>query len=277
MIYEIGSRGLKPCGVNENEARNSLPIGTVLQLNGYNNTKYVIVKNLGISERFAFYGATYLSVSLDDLTQNQKQAYTLKHISQKQDDRIQTYITDEIKTPDEVLALWESSEAKRKNSEARQKLAGENRQRLIEQGKELFAKHIPAEAKALIIAEHDQDESDSQTDYFSHRTIETVILGYSLSNRDNFKEMRKLCGKIPETKHLETPPTINDNGKPMTEENKSYWSPKDEHREKYSMGAGYYLKAGFRDSNGWSVKKIQKWQNNWQEDLFVSIAKRCVL
>lgn len=28
-----------------------------------------------------------------------------------------------------------------------------------------------------------------------------------------------------------------------------------EHREKYSMGDGYYLKAGFGDSTGWAVKK----------------------
>jgi hypothetical protein len=39
-----------------------------------------------------------------------------------------------------------------------------------------------------------------------------------------------------------------------------YWKieeSKIEHREKYSFGAGYYLKDGHRDSSGWSINKIE--------------------
>lgn len=103
---------------------------------------------------------------------------------------------------EEVLDLWEKSEAKRKNTEAGQQTAQEQRIKLTEQGKLLFAKHIPAEAKALIIAEHNQDESDVQSDYHGHQTIETVVLGYSLTERINFGEMRKMALRIPETRHL---------------------------------------------------------------------------
>src|SRR3546814_13409717 len=49
--------------------------------------------------------------------------------------------------------------------------------------------------------------------------------------------MRKAAALHPETAHL----TDADE--------------KAEHREKYSMGAGYYLKNGWRDSSGWCVKK----------------------
>ena len=35
-----------------------------------------------------------------------------------------------------------------------------------------------------------------------------------------------------------------------------------EHREKYSMGAGFYLKDGYRHSNGWQVSKARTWGNN---------------
>ena len=274
-IYSLAD-GMKRIDVAENHAKNSLKIGTVLHLNGYDCPNYVIVKNHGISENFPENGAKYLTVKLEDFTQSQSDAVVLKYLSEKKDGRIRMYITDEVKSSDEVLSIWEKSEAKRVEREKTQKEAEEERQRLIIKGKELFAKYIPANAKALIIACCDIDDSDLMTDYFSHKTTETVILGYSKHTRDIFSEMRKHADKIEETKHFANVPDIDSNGDKKTEQNKSWWHPKDEHRDKYSMGAGYYLKNSWINSTGWRIQKQSKWRDGWEEGLYISIAKRCI-
>lgn len=98
-------------------------------------------------------------------------------------------------------------------------------------------RRVPAWAKAVIIAELDQDESDSMSDYFHARAVRRVILGFSKHTRDLFPEMRQAARLFHETAHLADA------------------SDKAEHREKYSMGAGFYLKASGRYSNGWKVSK----------------------
>lgn len=102
-------------------------------------------------------------------------------------------------------------------------------------GRERFAALLPPTAKAVIVAELRQDESDHMTDYFAYRTVRTVILGFSSHTRDLFSEMRKHAANFPETAYLSEP-------------NEEY-----EHREKYSMGAGYYL--GRSKYYGWIIKK----------------------
>jgi hypothetical protein len=255
MIYEITSSRMKRVDVPENHQKNNLPIGTVLHLNGYNDPDFVIVKNLGINEKFSW-GTRYLVISLMDLGQSYKDAYLLKYISEKRDDRIQTYITDKILSPDEVLELWEKSEAKRKRMEEAQAKAKAGADKLEARGKELFGKYIPENAKALIVACYDVNDSDIQTDYFAHTVKEKVILGYSFHTRDLFSEMRKYAGKIPETRHL-----VN--------------APKEaEHREKWSMGDGYYLKDGHRHSTGWRVEK--ETYNIRSRENYICLAKRCI-
>ena len=273
MLFRSTAQGMKRIDIS---GKNSLPIGQVLHLNGYNEPDYIIVKNLGINPKFGYNGATYLVINLDDLLQHRKDASDLKFINEKQDNRIQTYITDEVKSSDFVLDLWEKPEAKRLKMQASQNQLKAENDALEAKGKKLFAKHIPENAKALIIACYDVDDSDSQTDYFAHTTGGTVILGYSTHTRDIFSEMRKHAGKIPETKHLATPPDVNGNGQPKTEENKEYWSPSDEHREKYSMGSGYYLKDRYNHSSGWRVKKICKWRGDWGREIYIAMAKRCI-
>lgn len=98
-------------------------------------------------------------------------------------------------------------------------------------------RYAPAWAKAAIIAELAEDCSDSMTDYFGHKTLRTVVIGWSKHERDLFPEMRKAAATFPETADLADAPESA------------------EHREKYSMGAGFYLKRGWRDSSGWGVKK----------------------
>lgn len=100
-----------------------------------------------------------------------------------------------------------------------------------------FDKRRPSWAKAVLVATEVIDDSDTMTDYFGHKTGETIILEWSKHTRDLFSEMRKAAAKHPKTAHLADAPA------------------EAEHREKYSMGGGYYLKNGGRHWNGWKVSK----------------------
>lgn len=101
------------------------------------------------------------------------------------------------------------------------------------------AKRVPSWAKAVIVAELMEDDSDPMTDYFNSKVTRTVILGFSKHTRDLFPELRKAAAEFAETADLATA------------------DESAEHREKYSMGAGYYLKAWSRHSDGWKVRKVQ--------------------
>lgn len=134
-------------------------------------------------------------------------------------------------------ALLADCEAKREAMRQSQREASERAALARQQSAEELARYAPAWAKAAIIAELVEDCSDSMTDYHGHRTLRTVVIGWSKHERDLFPEMRKAAATFPETAHLADAPSDA------------------EHREKYSMGAGYYLKTGWRDSSGWGVKK----------------------
>lgn len=98
---------------------------------------------------------------------------------------------------------------------------------------------IPTGAKAVLIAELEQDESDSMTDYFAVSTSRAIILAFSTHTKDNFQEMRNAARNHADTAYL-----ADADGTA-------------EHREKYSMGRGYYLKAGRSSySSGWAVRKL---------------------
>jgi hypothetical protein len=111
----------------------------------------------------------------------------------------------------------------------------ERTERLKAAGRERLQSLIPANAQAVIVAEQREDDSDPMTDYYSHHTVRTVILGFSRHTRDLFAEMRKYAPNFEGTAHL-------------AEENKDY-----EQREKYTGGDGYYL--GGSGRNGWIVRK----------------------
>lgn len=135
----------------------------------------------------------------------------------------------------EVAILLQEAQAKA-NTEADE----EEKERIrVEEvkaiGSKRFAEILPENALGVIVARLKQDESDSQSDYFASRTTRTVILGFSTHKRDIFSEMRKHASNFEETAYL-------------TEYNEDY-----EHREKYSMGAGYYL--GESKYSGWIIEK----------------------
>lgn len=139
-----------------------------------------------------------------------------------------------------------TEERNQKEAEART-AAAQEKARKIEAGCAIVPA-IPEGVKAVIIAELHKNESDPMTDYYSHTTEQVVYLAWSNHGRDLFPELRKAAGKFEGTKHLETAPTKPDGAG-------EYWKPKDEHREKYSMGSGYYLKDGHSNASGWAVSK----------------------
>lgn len=275
-LFEIGAGGMVEVSVSADDKRSDLQPGIILQLNGYSNPRYVIVKNQGIDPGWKHHGAKYLCVSLDDFTFKFEQAYTMKHIDDKKDDSIQLYITDETLDAVQVADAFRKAEENQKASTERNLKAETLRNENVQKGKELFAKYIPADAAALIVAELETDDCDSMTDYFNTTHSGLVVLGWSTHKRDIFSEMRKHAHKIPETEHLATPPNVNRNREEKTDVNKSWWHPSDEHREKYSMGAGYYLKGVGRYSTGWKIEKSRKYNDAWGEEIFLSLAKRCI-
>jgi predicted RNA methylase len=109
----------------------------------------------------------------------------------------------------------------------------------------------PDWAKSVIVATLEQDDSDSMTDYFNVKSRRYVVLAFSPHTRDIFSELRKAAALFPETAELATADSSA------------------EHREKYSMGAGYYLKKGGRYRSGWKVSKEDLGYAPWGLELEV--------
>jgi hypothetical protein len=94
----------------------------------------------------------------------------------------------------------------------------------------------PQWATAAILAEYEEDQSDSMTDYFATKTTRRVVIGWRSGPREDFRQLRKAAATFSETVHLgpDAPKTI-------------------EHRDNYAMGGGNYLKASGHYSTGWAV------------------------
>lgn len=137
----------------------------------------------------------------------------------------------------EVLMLQQEAEYKKK---AEQEEAEKEKNRVEEVraiGRKRLAEILPDDAMAVIVGRLKQNDSDSMTDYYASSVQRTVILGFSKHTRDLFSEMRKYAGNFEETAYL-------------SEYNEDY-----EHREKYSMGDGYYL--GESKYSGWIIEKVR--------------------
>jgi len=135
----------------------------------------------------------------------------------------------------EVVILLQQAQDKKKAEADEAEKERIRIEEVKEIGRKRFALIFPEDAQAVIVARLRQNESDSQTDYFAHSTQRTVIIGFSKHKRDIFSEMRKHASNFEETAYLAEP-------------NKDY-----EHREKYSMGDGYYL--GESKYSGWIIEK----------------------
>ena len=119
-------------------------------------------------------------------------------------------------------------------------------------GRVRFAEIFPEDALGVIVARLKQDDSDTMTDYYAHSVQRTVILGFSKHKRDLFSEMRKHAPNFEETAYL-------------AEFNEDY-----EHREKYSMGDGYYL--GESKYSGWIIEKAPVYDRKRTIEEFAYIA-----
>jgi len=54
-----------------------------------------------------------------------------------------------------------------------------------------------ANADRVIVATFRVDETDTQTDYFGHRTARSVVIGFGRGKRESFSQLRKAAAKFP--------------------------------------------------------------------------------
>jgi hypothetical protein len=190
-------------------AKQAVAKNQIVQMKGYGYDRYIVYD---ITEGHS--GLIYRLINLR--TREFGQCDLIRPLSEKFG--IGYYYDDE--KPEfmdavEVLALCNEAEYKaREEQEARQKQQ-ERDEQLKAIGRERLKTLIPENAKAVVVAELHEDESDSMTDYYGYRTQRTVILGFSGHTKDLFSEMRKHASNFEETAYL-------------AEENKDY-----EHREKF--------------------------------------------
>jgi len=217
-------------------AKQVVEVNQVIQMEGYSYDRYVvyeIVKN--------DWGIAYKLINL-----RTKEFYTADIIRPlKEKFGIGYYYDSEepqFMDAFEVAMLQQEAEQKKK---AEQDEAAQERIRVEEVkkiGRVRFADIFPEEALGVIVARLRQNDSDTMTDYYAHSTQRTVIIGFSKHKRDIFSEMRKHAANFKETAYL-------------AEFNEDY-----EHREKYSMGDGYYL--GESKYSGWIIEKVPVYDRN---------------
>lgn len=143
--------------------------------------------------------------------------------------------TDYREAPATCEALYQTATAAEQQRAEKRRVAEEKRRDEETRCEGMWKEFTPEWAKGYLIAEYHEDTSDVQTDYFSYRVTETVFLGFSKSDRNNFSEMRKAAATFPETSHLAGSEGV-------------------EHRENYSGGSGYYL-GGPSSYSGWTIRK----------------------
>ena len=210
-------------------AKQAVEKNQIIRMEGYGNDRYVVY-----DIRQTNWGLSYRLINLR--TNELGQCDLVRPLSEKfgigyyYDDANPQFMDD-----CEVIIRRNEAEQMAEEKRKERQAEKERDEQLNAIGKERLQTLLPADTKAVIIAELHEDESDSMTDYFGYKNVRTVILGFSNHTKDLFSEMRRYAAHFEETAHLAT-------------ENSEY-----EHREKYSMGAGYYL--GKSIYHGWIVKK----------------------
>lgn len=189
-------------------------IGQIIRMEGYEYDNYVVADITHDS-----YGYSYRLINLR--TYEYVTAETIRPLSQKfgigfyyDDTAPQFFGTDELRAVIHKAEKIADAEIRRKEQER------EERQRTKQRGMELLRRIVPADVRAVIIAELHEDDSDPMTDYYGYRNIRTVILGFSHKTRVDFAEMRRAAAHFPDTAYL-------------AEYNREY-----EHRENTVWGTG---------------------------------------
>jgi hypothetical protein len=207
----------------------AVEVNQVIQMEGYSYDRYVVHK-VTHSQR----GYKYHLINLRSF--DFYQTDIIKPLSQKfgtgyyYDEHNIEFIPDE-----EVAELFKKAQEQEADRIEEERQEEQRREAVRIIGREWLENNLPEDAQAIIVARLKRDKSDSQTDYYASRTTQTVFLGFSKHKRDIFSEMRKYASNFEETAYL-------------AKYNEDY-----EHREKYSMGAGYYL--GESKYHGWIIEK----------------------
>lgn len=201
-----------------------LPLGQVVS---YWNQSCPKFESVVVSEEFGHYGQ--LTIRLDGTGSSEVSRVNCDGPGGHK-------IEDRILTAEEIAAV----EAAYVKHEEESRIAREKAYAEADKQKEAanawWAENKPEWAKAILIAQHEKNESDLQSDYWGSSTTRTVLLAWSKHTRDLFPEMRKAAAKFEPTAYL-------------ADADKSH-----EHREKYSMGGGYYL--GADRYSGWKIRKV---------------------
>lgn len=224
----------------------TVAVNQVIQMEGYSYDRYVVYEI-----RKNDWGIAYKLINLR--TKNFQTADIIQPLNEKFG--IGYYYDSEnpqLMDSFEVAILLQQAQQQKKAEEAEAEQEKSRVEQVKEIGRKRFAEIFPEDAQAVIVARLRQNESDSQTDYFAHSTQRTVIIGFSKHKRDIFSEMRKHAPNFEETAYL-------------AEFNEDY-----EHREKYSMGDGYYL--GESKYSGWIIEKVPVYDRNRTIEEFSYIA-----
>ncbi|NDV64697.1 fusion protein [Bacteroides sp. 224] len=227
-------------------AQQVVEVNQVIQMEGYSYDRYVVYE---IMEND--WGITYKLINLrtkefqtTDIIRPLKEKFGIGYYYDSENSQFMDAF--------EVVILLQEAQQKKK---AEQDEAEQERIRVEEVkkiGRVRFAEIFPEDALGIIVARLRQNDSDSQTDYYAHSTQRTIIIGFSKHKRDLFSEMRKHAPNFEETVYL-------------AEFNEDY-----EHREKYSMGDGYYL--GESKYCGWIIEKVPVYDRKRTIEEFAYIA-----
>ncbi|MFR4273929.1 MAG: fusion protein [Bacteroides thetaiotaomicron] len=211
-------------------AKQVVEVNQVIRMEGYSYDRYVVYEI-----RKNDWGITYKLINLR--TKDFQTADIIRPLKEKFG--IGYYYDSEnpeVMDSFEVAMLLQQAQKKKKAEEDEAEQEKIRVEQVREIGRKRFAEIFPEDALGVIVARLKQDDSDRMTDYYAHSTQKTVIIGFSKHKRDIFSEMRKHASNFEETAYL-------------AEFNEDY-----EHREKYSMGDGYYL--GESKYYGWIIEKV---------------------
>ncbi|EGJ99486.1 hypothetical protein HMPREF9455_04138 [Dysgonomonas gadei ATCC BAA-286] len=227
-------------------AKQVVKVNQIIQMEGYSYDRYVVYEI-----RTNDWGIAYKLINL-----RTKEFYTADIIRPLNEKFGIGYYYDsenpQFMDAFEVAILLQQAHGQKKAEDEKAEQEKIRVEQVKEIGRKRFAEILPEDAQAVIVARLRQNESDSQTDYYGYSTQRTVIIGFSKHKRDIFSEMRKHASNFEETAYLAEP-------------NEDY-----EHREKYSMGDGYYL--GESKYSGWIIEKEPVYDRNRTIENFAYIA-----
>ena len=201
--YELGAGG-KLVPVDESVGK-GLPVGTVLHWGG--NQGWAERDFCILSDVPSQFGAYYECFDMEEPDKN-AMLHRVEHSNIKYKDdpsvwhRQHFFLTDKVCTPDLVLDFWGQHKAQGEAKGVAEAASKAENDRLTAEGRELWRKLGFEGAVAVIIAEHEHNESDLQSDYHGSKTTATVVLARSEHRKDVFSELRKAALRIPETAHM---------------------------------------------------------------------------